>query len=321
MKNFNSKGCFLSAIFLIASLPLTLVHSKGRYFEIGDSRKIYMECKGKGSPVVLLLAGYPMRGDFAWNTPMPGGSPLTVYSGVSKFTKVCIYDRPGTLIVKGEDFAMSRSTPVKQPVNVIDQTSDLERLIRAANLPGPYIFVAHSASGLIARMYAFSHSKDLAGLILLDVTTEDLKDKWTRKEWTVFDYSINVLTDEELYKHKEFEWIDFDLSFYLMQKSLGKGKQRIKLKIPHTTVITADKKPKVEQLIKSKLWPSWTNQKLADDVMQKIAKAQDELAQSFEPAAKHIKNPDSSHNIPVEQPQLVIDEIQALVNQSRSKNE
>ncbi len=312
----QNKAYCKGAILAFSLLVSTTVHSQGQYYDIGNNRKMFMECEGKGSPLVLLLAGYPMRGDFAWNTAMPGKKPLTVYSEVSKFTRVCTYDRPGTMMVNGENLAMSRSTPVKQPVTVTEQASDLERLIKAAHLPGPFILVAHSAGGLIARMYAFSHPNDVAGLILLDVTTEDLKDKWTRKEWTIFDYSSNILTDEELYKHKEFEWIDFDLSFYQMQKLMGKGKNRIKLKIPNTVVITAGKKPKAGDLIKSKMWPSWTNQKLADDIIAKIVKAQDELAQSFEPAAKHFTI-DSSHNIPAEKPQLIIDEIKGLVNKNR----
>jgi pimeloyl-ACP methyl ester carboxylesterase len=316
MKKIQAKHLLKGFIPLLSLLIFTSAHSQGQYYDLGDNRKIYMECSGQGSPLVLLLAGYPMRGDYAWNTAMPGHKALTVYSEVSKFTRVCTYDRPGTMIVNGENFTMSRSTPVKQPVTVADQASDLERLIKVANLPGPFIIVAHSAGGLIARMYAFSHPEDLVGLILLDVTTEDLKDKWTRKEWTVFDYSTNVLTDEQLYQHKEFEWIDFDLSFYQMQKAMGKGKDRVKLKIPNTVVITAGKKPRAKDLVKSNMWPSWVKQELADDIVQKVSQSQDELAQSFIPAAKHIRKPDSSHNIPVEQPQLVIDEIKALVSKN-----
>jgi len=82
-----------------------------------------MECKGKGKPTVLLIAGYPMRGDYAWNTPLPGKESATVYSEVSKFTRVCLYDRPGTMTIHGDTFEMSRSTPTNQPVNVVNQVS------------------------------------------------------------------------------------------------------------------------------------------------------------------------------------------------------
>lgn len=298
-------------IFTLLILLLSnLTYSQGKLYNIGDNRKIYMECSGSGYPVVMLLAGYPMRGDFSWNTSSTG---KTVFSEVSKFTTVCTYDRPGTILIKGEEFEMSRSTPVKQPVNVLDQVHDLQALIQSANIHKPFIMVAHSAGGLIARMYAFTHPKDLAGLILLDVTTEDLKDKWNRKEWTIFDYSINVLVDEQLYQHPEYEWLDMNVSFYQMQKAMGKGKDRVKLNIPKTVVMRADQKPVAAEVIKIGLWPNWVTQETADDIIKKVYLSQDELAQSFNPAAKYITKTNSGHNIQQEQTQMVVDEIKAMV--------
>jgi len=322
IKSFNRIHSYRTGIlslFVILSLLLfNLAYSHGINYDIGDKRKMYMECNGNGLPVVILLAGYPMRGDFAWNTPMTGktNNP-TVYSEVSKFTTVCTYDRPGTIIATDDSFTMSRSTPVKQPVNVNEQVADLEALIKAASIPKPFIIVAHSAGGLIARMYAFKHPKDIDGMILLDVTTEDLKDKWNRKEWTVFDYSINILTDERLYKHPEFEWLDMDVSFYQMQTAMGKGKNRVKLTIPRTVVMTADKKPVAEEIIKLELWPSWVTQDMANNIFNSIQISQNELANSFDPIAKHITKTNSAHAIQQEQPQLVINEIKMMVDESR----
>lgn len=310
------KKYILTPLLIMACFFCNITYSKGTLYNIGNNRKIYMECSGSGFPVVMLLAGYPMRGDFSWNTPLAGKN-LTVFSQVSKFTTVCTYDRPGTMIVKGDSFAMSRSTPVKQPVNVMEQVADLDALINSANIHKPFIIVAHSAGGLIARMYAFTHPKDLSGLILLDVTTEDLKDKWDRKEWTIFDYSMNVLSDEQLYQHPEYEWLDMDVSFYQMQKAMGKGQNRIKLNIPATVVMTADQKPDISEIIKVGIWPSWATQEIANDIIKKVILSQDELAKSFNPEAKHITKTNSGHNIQMEQPQMVIDEIKAMVEVNR----
>jgi pimeloyl-ACP methyl ester carboxylesterase len=312
----NKSTCVFTLFIILALTICNPVYSKGMQYDIGDGRKIFMECSGSGLPVVMLLAGYPMRGDYGWNTPEPHSNKPTVFSEVSKFTTVCTYDRPGTIMVKGDNFAMSRSTAVRQPVNVVDQAADLAALINAAHIAKPFIIVAHSAGGLIARMYAFSHPQDVAGLILLDVTTEDLKDKWTRKEWTVFDYSMNI-ADPLLYKHKEFEWLDMDVSFYQMQKAMGRGNNRVKLNIPYTVVMTADKKPIVDGLIKSGTWPAWATQQMADEIVRKVLISQDELANAFIPAAKHITHTNSGHNIQQEQPELVINEIQAMVKAVR----
>ena len=56
-------------------------------------RNIYVQCKGEGSPTVVLVSGNPVAADL-WDSPL-GKSP-TVYQTVSQDTRVCAYDRPGT---------------------------------------------------------------------------------------------------------------------------------------------------------------------------------------------------------------------------------
>src|SRR4029079_10240892 len=104
----------LFSIFAVFTLPII---SHAETFNIGDQRKMYLECKGKGSPTVILIAGYKDRGDAAWDTPGPN-NPLTVFSAVAKFTRVCLYDRPGTIKAKEPvGFLESRSDPVQQPIS------------------------------------------------------------------------------------------------------------------------------------------------------------------------------------------------------------
>ena len=67
--------------------------------EIGDGRKMYVECRGSGSPTVILESGYRNDAEI-WSTPLePGVS--TVFAQVAKFTRVCAYDRPGTFLDAG----------------------------------------------------------------------------------------------------------------------------------------------------------------------------------------------------------------------------
>src|SRR5262245_58389726 len=61
-----------------------------------DGRKLYLECKGKGRPPAMLISGY--RNNAAiWMTPPKPGVTL-VFDGVAAFTRVCAYDRPGTIL-------------------------------------------------------------------------------------------------------------------------------------------------------------------------------------------------------------------------------
>ncbi len=78
--------------------------------DIGGGRKMYLDCRGTGSPAVVLVAG--LRGSAEdWNIAEKPGP--TVFPEVAKFTRVCAYDRPGTPV--GEK--PSRSDPVPQPTN------------------------------------------------------------------------------------------------------------------------------------------------------------------------------------------------------------
>jgi hypothetical protein len=58
----------------------------------GHSGARYLECRGKGTPTVMLEAG---TGDLAqiWSLP-PFGPGQAVLPAVSQFTRVCAYDRP-----------------------------------------------------------------------------------------------------------------------------------------------------------------------------------------------------------------------------------
>src|SRR3954447_16010864 len=89
--------------------------------DVGGGRQMYMECRGKGSPTVVLVSGF--RGSYDdWTTVIdPGGEPKpsgsAVFPEVGKFTRVCAYDRPGTTCFDG---TLSPSTPVPQPSTAQD---------------------------------------------------------------------------------------------------------------------------------------------------------------------------------------------------------
>jgi pimeloyl-ACP methyl ester carboxylesterase len=43
-----------------------------------------------------------------------------------------------------------------------------EMAVRAARLKPPYVLVAHSTGGLVARQYTSAHPRRVAGLVLVD---------------------------------------------------------------------------------------------------------------------------------------------------------
>ena len=108
---------------------------------ISPARKMYIECRGNGSPTVVLVAG--QRGSAAeWSITESRAVPphAAVFDAVARFTRVCAYDRPGTPV--GESF--SRSDPALQPTTAAAATADLRALLRSAGEDAPYVIVGHS---------------------------------------------------------------------------------------------------------------------------------------------------------------------------------
>ena len=147
--------------------------------DIGSGRKMYLECSGTGSPTVVLISGkgngaadwsevldpadpehHADYDGMAWGKGNLHKSDSAVFPMVSRFTRVCAYDRPGTRL-DGPD----QSTPVAQPHPVDQAADDLHRLLAAAGEPGPYVLVPHSYGGLIATLFARTWPEDVDGLV------------------------------------------------------------------------------------------------------------------------------------------------------------
>ena len=63
-------------------------------------RRLYLECRGTGSPTVILEAGYRSPAT-VWSDDLlqPERPRTMVLEGVAAATRVCLYERPGTAAV------------------------------------------------------------------------------------------------------------------------------------------------------------------------------------------------------------------------------
>jgi len=135
---------------------------------IQGGRRLYLECHGRGSPTVVLEAGGGDTSD-VWSFAPPGSQQTPVQTAVARYTRVCAYDRPGTVSPSGRP---SRSDPLPLPRSVAQIVGDLHALLGAAHVPGPYVLVGHSLGGLLSRLYAGTYPAQVAGFVSVDAAHE-----------------------------------------------------------------------------------------------------------------------------------------------------
>jgi pimeloyl-ACP methyl ester carboxylesterase len=258
--------------------------------DIGGSRQMYMECRGTGSPTVVLVSGFRGAHDDWTNIVDSAGDPKpsdsAVFPEVGSFTRVCAYDRAGTTYTDGTP---TTSTPVPQPTSAQDGTADLHALLTAAEEPGPYVIVAHSWGGLNGYLFASDYPDNVSGLVLIDPGSQFLQTALTTEQWATFVQAAKQLGDP-----KDLEAADYESSVGALRAAPPVGS------IP-AVVLTSDKP--FDFGAGDGTWPAW----LA---------AQDQLATLL--GAKHITDTNSGHYIAGEQPQLVIDAIRQVVEAARN---
>jgi pimeloyl-ACP methyl ester carboxylesterase len=171
--------------------------------DISGGRKMYLECRGAGSPTVFIVPGGKAAAD-DWTKELP------VFSDVATFTRVCAYDRPGTPLADGSP---SRSDPVPMPITVADSVADIHALVAAAKIETPFVIVGHSYGGLIARLYAMTYPDDVDGLVLVDALSEFLRAAESAEEWAHQKVILDGDLTEILKLYPDIERADADPSF------------------------------------------------------------------------------------------------------------
>ena len=280
--------------------------------DIGDGRKIYATCKGTnhdGSPTVVLIAGKGNGAD-DWKSILDPDDPVhdapgddlpfhqegirhsddSVFSQVSRFTRVCAYDRPDVRVT-GADV----STPRPQPHTVDLDVNDLDAMLTSLGEQKPYVLVAHSYGGLIATLYARTHPQDVAGLVMVDAVTErmtDVASPGAVKTWDASNAQTSPESREGVRLLDAFEKIE------------AAAPPRA---VP-AVVLSADKPWRVDLLPPE---AKKGEQVTFDDWLESQQRLSETLG-----AREYITNTDSGHDIYLYQPRMVVDAIRDVVRAS-----
>ncbi|MEO8906969.1 MAG: alpha/beta fold hydrolase [Microbacteriaceae bacterium] len=263
---------------------------------IGNGRKLYLKCAGTGSPTVVLESGIHDSSD-PWSiaetrSPVPSGP--AVFPAVAKFTHVCMYDRPGTIRYTNPSALTTRSTPVSMPRTLPSMVSDLHALLTSAKIPGPYVLVGHSYGGMIVRLFAQTHPKDVAGLVLVDAFGPNIAQLFG-SQWDRYAELLNH-PGTALDTKPEFETVDANEAI--------------------RAIAQAPPLPAVPLVVLSKTEPFATAEGTPTDLTDTLERVwpqvQDALV-GLEPQTPHVFATGSDHYVQIKDPDLVTSMVKLVI--------
>jgi pimeloyl-ACP methyl ester carboxylesterase len=256
----------------------------GDKIEVGGYN-LYLDCKGTGSPTIILESG--LDGDVVtWKD---------VHPEVAKFTRVCRYDRAG--------LAHSDYGPI--PRNAELTAQDLHTLLTKAGITPPYILVGHSFGGLLIRRYAFDFPDEVTGMIFVDSIHED----WWEEALTLLPPASSSdsarLTSFRLYLMDGFRDTSNNFEEMEIPAVVNQIRETGNFGDIPITVLTAGKF--------TVLNPGLPRQ-LENALANLFVEEQSRLA-ALSTIGIQIVIPDSGHNMPRENPSVIVDAILEMVNQ------
>lgn len=137
------------------------------------THKLYVTTSGPirmpGDPVLIVFPGS--------NAACKSWEPVS--SLIQATVRVLLYDRSG--VGRSEHGPNRDAGPVA--------ANELSMLLKAMNLPGPYVLVAHSYGGCVAREFLHLHVRDVVGMVLSETGTE------TKCQYAEEQYRKQVLGD------------------------------------------------------------------------------------------------------------------------------
>ncbi len=127
----------------------------GRLVDVGGYR-LHAQVSGEGTPTVILEAGLAST-SVDWSR---------VADALAEETRVFRYDRAG---LGWSDAATTPTTPDTM-------IRDIDAVLDALGIEGPYVFVGHSMGGHLARLFQARHPEQVHGMVLVDAAHEHLSE-------------------------------------------------------------------------------------------------------------------------------------------------
>lgn len=257
---------FIIALSILIIFVLRNNKSDFENYEVINGHKLYYRNIGDIGPTVVIDTGLGLE----------GSNYNGLVQGLSEISSVFQYDRLG---LGSSDSVSSKIRPRTSQ----DMVEDLHLLLQKANIPGPYILVAHSIAGFNARLFMDQYSDDIIGIVLIDVSHPDqivrLYSHLPQESFDTIDFQYSNR------KKRGPEFFDWKQSADLVRKTGSFGDTPL-------VVITAGKELENERRL-----------------------LQEELC-SLSSNSRHIIAEKSDHGIHLDQPQIIIDAIKRIISKN-----
>jgi pimeloyl-ACP methyl ester carboxylesterase len=126
----------------------------GRLVDVGDGRRIQIDCRGAGSPTVVLESGLDNLGSLSW---------AAVHDSIARTTRVCAYSRAGVMWSDASSAAF----------DLVSAAHDLHSALAAAGERAPYVMVGHSLGGPYVMAFTHGYSSEVKGVVFVDASHPD----------------------------------------------------------------------------------------------------------------------------------------------------
>ncbi|MGX4585421.1 alpha/beta fold hydrolase [Paenibacillus chitinolyticus] len=181
MRRFSKMALLMVVILLLSVSTASAQTSK---VDVGSGLDLLVDVQGTsvpGKPTVVFDSG---AGDdhTVWQTAY-------VQQQIAQSTLTVSYDRAG----RGQS-----DDDANVAKDGVTKATQLHALLHNANIPGPYLLVSHSISGVFARTFATLYPGEVAGIIFVDSTHEDV----------VQEYGEDFIRGDLEYSD-EFAWTDW----------------------------------------------------------------------------------------------------------------
>ena len=165
---------------------------------------------------MILQSGFGNAGDI-WS--LTDTSAPAVFPALAESNRVCVYDRPGSMITTTDasgtvalaDSALpGRSDPAPMPRDPAEVVTELHDLLAAADVPGPFVLVGHSLGGAFDVLYARTYPDEVSGLVVIDSPLPPNRDLVSPQMWE----SVRVMgLDQSLVPGYQLESYDLGRLF------------------------------------------------------------------------------------------------------------